>query len=347
MRREIFETRENSEKSSEKELIIYQKEPKTAAEDSAERERHRLEFAESLIRDITDSEKAISALKIDERGHMAGLPALETDDPMAENIKQKRGVIDARLVMGCLIAVYNSNEEIPDGFPDLNSQNRSAEYDPENNIIYVDLSDSWSFLNDKYQPETLSPFVSHELRHHFVKLQDKKVEAAIGVPEVSRYEPDGSEKFYQLAYLDELHSQFFDYISGRDQSGFESPDAEFYSTAGRGKHWEIASKDPATGERAKELVYYLQAFILLKEAAKQEELKEDIVVDYVVRRAGAALAASRSIEQAISLLKNQWSDVMREENIKSKVKSHLLTYQQSYERHTPELSDELKSIIGE
>lgn len=311
--------------------------------------RRQNEVAESLIRETADAEKAISAVKLNDKGGIEGLPRQETNQSV-ESMRQKDGVIDVGLLTGCMVVVFNSNEKIPEGFPDLRSQNRSAEYDPENNIVYVDLSDSWSFLNDKYQPEGLSSFVSHELRHYLVKETDGKVKTETGLDEASRYEPQESEEFFQRAYLDELHSQFFDYISGRGQAGFESPDSDFYSARGRGMHWELASDNPEVQEKTRELVKYTQAFILLNEMIRQEEAsgepKEDIVVDYILCRAGATLGTARSVDRALVLLKNQWAEITKEGNIKPRLESYISTYQRNYEKHTPELSDDLMAIIG-
>jgi hypothetical protein len=211
---------------------------------------------------IADLESVISSITLEEGGKI-NLQDQGVFSERTEVWKNKDGVIDVQEFDGAIIVIYNANEKIPEGCPDLRGL-RSGEYNPETSTCYVDLSDSWSFLENKYVPAMLQQYVRHELRHNIVNKSDTEHIAQHRYTSWGELEEFNRETATQLAYLDELHSQYFDVIDG-DLGGrdfFTKLNAGFYTIHKKGSHIEVATTKPENAEVVSNLFHNLQASIL-------------------------------------------------------------------------------------
>lgn len=296
-------------------------------------------------------EERIGAITLDPDGTINFNNNLEakTSD-RAEEWKKKEGVIDVKEFEGAVIVVFNSNEKIPEGCPDLVAKSRSGEYDPETKVCYVDLSNSWSFLHDKYIPSDLEHYVRHELRHHLVNILDSEFNKINNLQQHRYHDWDkiketNEDTAIQLAYLDELHSQYFDLIEGDifGKSFFVKIDSEFYTIAKKGTHLEVATTKPENAEVVLELFSNIQASILIYWANKETKSKENVLD--MVRSVGAVLATERSLADALVKIKNIIKQVFASVEIKENTSLYLKTYKPKAGENMPVVDQILSDVI--
>lgn len=325
------------------------------------------EAPEEFLRSIFDEnqleffkkEAELSRLTLDDNGRIV-LP--EKQDPIeSETIKQwknKEGVLDAREIYGSLVIVYNTSEKVPEGAPDLRKANhagrsRSGEYHPDTKICYVDLSNSWSFLDDKYIPAWIQQYVRHELRHHLVSAEDERYSTESGKQErrnmdwhsLKEREP---EKATQLAYLDELHSQYFDALDGEieGRNCFRTIDSTFYSIEGQGPHLEIAAHEASGKEAAKALFYYLQGLLLIRKMSASGDVAVKSQVESLTNAAGVVLGTERSMMAAAAKIKLIWEKLTSNSEMKKSFEKYIATYTPHVGDNTPEITSELKNVLN-
>lgn len=294
-------------------------------------------------------ESELSAITLKENGEIQlGTQSQETEQ--VTSWKQKEGVIDVQEYDGALIIVYNAQEKIPDGCPDLRGK-RSGEYDPETKICYVDLTDSWSFLEDKYIPSSLEQYVRHELRHHMVNTVDTEYDVQNASQE-NRYKyfdnlkAQDEEKAMQLAYLDELHSQYFDAVDGalEGRDYFTNLSAEFYTIHSKGSHSEVATSKIENREMVAKLFVGLQASLLLQWANKKSD-KEDFA-NNGVRSIGVVLATERSLDTAAQKIEQLLQKMIGDPEVKQNLETFLQTYTPQTGYNMPVLNEEIKRALG-
>lgn len=317
-------------------------------------------FAEILNKEQKEfltQDSNLSNLSLSDQGTLEGLDNIE-DSTEAQVWRQKEGVLDAKVIEGALVIIYNANEKLPEGCPDFSERShggmpRSAEYHPDTKLCFIDLTDSWSFLEDRYKPPLLQQFVRHELRHHLVALEDERISTKEGSQErrnvnwedILAQDPG---KARELAYLDELHSQYFDAIDGaRDgRKCFRTIDSEFYSVAGEASHRELGAETKEGQQAVEELFYLLQGFLLLKMMSEQQAESAERV-SAAVNTFGVLLGTERSIESALQKGKEIWRTINSDEQLMTSLHNFLSNYEPNPAYNTPVSSDALQNLLGE
>lgn len=321
------------------------------------------EFLENFLseeqKEVLKIESDIGKISLDDNGKIVSEKAAApwNDDDKIKQFKNKKGIIDVKELYGATMVIYNANEKIPEGCPDLRKRNhaghiRSGEYNPETKICYVDLSNSWSFLDDKYIPQWVAEFARHELRHHLVAVEDDKHSKKI--KEKQRRNLDwehlksaNPETAKQLAYLDELYSQYFDALEGaiEGKDCFRNINSKFYSVDGEGPHLKISSETTEGKKAAKELFYYLQGMVLLKRMTETRELIGKNNIENLLKAAGVILATERTISDAKEKIRLVWNKLLSNPAIKEEFDKYIEKYKPSYSDNTPEITKELKEIL--
>lgn len=302
-------------------------------------------------RQLLSNDLAISNLTLDENGRITGL-ANQTPEPRFEEWTKKPGVIDAKEIFGSIVVVYNANSAIPDGCPDLRKSNRSGEYSPEDKICFVDISNTWDFLNDQYQPAWVQQFVRHELRHHLVAQLDEKYSEKNQVvgrrnldwDNLSQNHPEDAQ---QLAYLDELHSQYADVIEGTIDGSqiFQKIESKMYSIAGAGPHLEISAIGQKGKTAAAELFYCLQAMILIKRMSERTEMIKNDQITKAIYSVGAVLGSERSVTAAKNKIQEILSSMLEIKGVKNNIKEFVSTYQPNGQNNDPLVTSELLNVL--
>ncbi len=279
-----------------------------------------VEFGDLLREDqlrFLEMELQLQLLTLDEHGAIHYPVEAEVTDTVAA-WRSKEGVIDAKNVEGALVIVFNGNEIVPAGCPDLrqveghDADGRAGQYDPEANICFIDISSTWNFLHERYQPEWVQQIVRHELRHAFVHRLDEGRLQDSGVAERRNLDDEtmDPEVYRQLAYLDELHSQFMDVIEGESREGFVGIDSLFYSTAGKGTHMEIASNTDQGKEDVRIIFAILQKCITAQEGVSEntdEALRKKIQIQAAA--IGAIIATGRSLRAVAEQLSTLFAGI--------------------------------------
>ncbi len=303
-----------------------------------------------FVDEVTAVEKALSQIGFLDDGQLSIPQELDRDSdvhPLLEKYKSISGVIDARAVLDCLVVVYNSDASTPDGFPDLWNKGRSGEYDPDKKIIYIDLKDSWSFLDEKYDPALLNWTPEHELRHHLVNAVDERLRER-GLRQANRYDESVRDRtFLEQSYLDEVHSLFFESIlfPGAERSTFRDLDSMLTTTAGTGDHLALSGAEAATSSGAESLFRHLQGLILLNEYSKGAvDPQERGTIENLVFRCGAILATARDIEQARAAISAEW-EVAVQGRLKSDFHQYLTTNDFSKGYYLPVVTDDLLNSL--
>ncbi|MFA5729926.1 MAG: hypothetical protein WC938_01745 [Candidatus Paceibacterota bacterium] len=306
-----------------------------------------------------EKEKAVRELTLSSDGK---INASEENQAIAEKVqlwKSKEGVIDVSSLDGILMVVYNSGEKVPEGCRDLRTieshggKSRAGEYNPEDNVCSIDISGTYSFLEDKYRAEWVQQTMRHELRHGLVNHEDIKYGNEIGKPSRRDFDEKllNPEDYVQLTYLDELHSQYFDVLEGdiEGKNSFRTIESDFYTTAGSGNHSEISSGTEEGKESAKEIFYILQGFIISKRMTEKEshsEMSEKI--DEMSMAAGVVLATERSLSRASDKIKKIWNKLVTNEEFKNKISQFLKEYkpEPTGANNTPELEGLPSTILN-
>lgn len=307
-------------------------------------------------RDVLERDSEIEKISLAADGKI-NLPQTRghVDDEGLSEWRSREGIIDAKMFHGASILIYNAHTVIPEGCPNLREKNRSAEYDPYTKTCYVDLSDSYDFLDYRYRPEWIQQYVRHELRHHLVAIQDQKYGEQIGQQErrnvdwdhMNKRNPEGVR---QLAYLDELHSQYFDALEGEidGRDCFRKSDSRIYSVADSGPHIEVASQTPEGKAATKELFYFLQGMLLLKRMSEQKKLSSNTEIETLTKAAGVVLATERSVTDAKTKVELTWKEITSNPETHESFKDYLATYvpESTGMNNTPEITEELRKTLN-
>jgi len=196
-------------------------------------------------------------------------------------------------------------------------------------------------------PSFLQQFIRHELRHHLVAREDERISAEEGLPERRNIDweeilAQDPEKARELAYLDELHSQYFDAIDGaRDGRGcFRTIDSEFYSVAGQAAHRELGAETQEGKQAVEELFYLSQGFLLLKMMGEQNA---DFVqrMSPAIKAFGVLLGTERSVESAQQKGKEILQAVNNDKQLMGSFQNFLSNYEPNPTTNTPVISDGL------
>lgn len=268
----------------------------------------------------------------------------ELDEDLDEQTKEKlqiwkakEGVIDVSNFDGVMVIVYNAEEKVPDGCRDLRfieshgGKGRAGEYDPVDDICSVDISGTYSFLEDKHKAEWVQNIMRHEMRHGLVNHEDIKLSKETSGTEQrdSDVEKMDPEKYAQLTYLDELHSQYMDVLEGdvQGKNSFRTIRADFYTTAAYGNHLEVASKTEEGKKAAAEMFSRLQGFIISKRMSEKDPysaLSKEI--DDLSMAAGTILATERGLSPASEKIEKLWGKLANDPKYKEKIKQFLKEY---------------------
>jgi hypothetical protein len=260
----------------------------------------------------------------------------------------KPGVIDAQSYDGALIMVYNSKKQTPEGAPDLFKKGRSGEYDPQAKTAYVDIADTYDYLDEKYQPQWVEQYARHEVRHHLVNIEDelRGEQRQIGMDAILSEDPD---KAHQLAYLDELHSLYFDALDGETygRNYFRTIDSTVPTTVETAHHRKAASTTETGQQIASEIFCYLQALILLSRMNVSGEIKSNI--NEIVTGAGTVLATERTLANASDKLKIILEKALKgNHELWKQFQIFVASYQPDTDKNkdTPEVTEEFKKVLG-
>jgi len=264
----------------------------------------------------------------------------------------KDHVLDAACINGTILVLFNTHVGIPEELRNVFEMGRAGEYDPTTNIAYTDISNTYSHLEEQYQPQWVEHNARHELRHALVAQQDAKLSTQQGAPMrrlldddyLRNTDPDGLR---QLSYLDELHAQFLDVVEGDIQghTSFRSLESEFYSTEASGAHIDVSSTNPEVQAHTRDLFHLLQGFILLTRMVEdQADLRSDDS-EKLSYAAGAVLATERGVEQAVQKIEQIWNIVRNDKEMYGQLIDFIDKYQPSNYDNTPVLDDNLKDYL--
>lgn len=260
-----------------------------------------LEIMRQLAANTVPIEQAATAVQLDREFKICDIPPLLQTNSRAsevEKFQQTPGVLDAQEVFNSVVVIYNTNEEIPAGCHDLFASNRSAEYDPDTGIMYIDIADAWNYLEEKYDPTLISSFVAHELRHALVNIVDQAARK-MDLETPSRYEEvAASDAAVQLMYLDELHSLFFD-TAFWDARYFVDFSEKLTTVRGPGSHAELCGSADAL-VAAEKLFSLLQVVLRFLVVTKDTENAADALE--LVYTCGSCVCAARDCVSAAVLV---------------------------------------------
>lgn len=302
--------------------------------------------------DLMETERGIGKISLKDDGKIDIPDDKGETDSETLLWQAKEGVIDAKKYNGTLAVVFNARKRVPEGCPaDLMARGRSGEYHASSNIAFTDLSNTFNFLTDKYEPSWEQQILRHELRHGMVSTLDQKrheeTESELRrVVDQELLRTSDPELARQLGYLDELHSQYLDVIDGDvyGHSAFREIDSPFSSIEGKGTHLEVASTTTEGKEAAKDLFLHLQGIILLKRMNEQTiDPREDI--DNLAIGAGAVLSTERSLIEADNKIKSLWQGAMKDPDVVENFKTFIKTYEPSVRDNTPIVSQELQATL--
>lgn len=261
-------------------------------------------------------------------------------------------MLDAVCINGTLLVVFNAHDGIPDGLRNVFEMGRAGEYDPNINIAYTDISNTYSHLEERYQPQWVEHNARHELRHALVAQQDARQSKQQSIPlrrlldddNLRNTDPDGLR---QLSYLDELHAQFLDVVEGDIQghTSFRTLDSPFYSTEASGTHADVSSTNPDVQGQTRELFFLLQGFILLNRMVENQPSLQSRDVEKVSYAAGAILATERGVVHAVQKIQQIWNIARGDEEICAQFKDYIDKYQPSTHNNTPVLDDNLRHVL--
>lgn len=261
-------------------------------------------------RDVIEQESEIAQIAFTNEGLIDCKKSSEEVPERLSAWKQREGVLTAEYFNGIIIVVFNSNIKVPEGCRNLQeitshgALGRAGEYDPEEKICFIDICNTYDFLEERYAPEWENQTLRHELRHALVDTLDNKYRDS-GNLLISRYdnpETKDEEQFLQLTYLDELHSAYFDVIEeSKNLEKFDTFDNHFYSVAKEGSHREISS-NTIEGQREAEKLFQLlkRSFELIK---KLQEENKDLGLHFA-RAVGSFLATSKNLQEARENIEN-------------------------------------------
>ena len=258
--------------------------------------------------------------------------------------RQKEGTLDVKELFGALIIIYNGNIEIPHECPDLREKTQqrqpmSGQYYPDKKNTYIDISNTWDFLNNRYEPSWVEQFIHHEIRHHLINLQDEEYSNKSGTKgnrnlDNEALEEEDPESLMQLQYLDELHSQFFDALEGFTEgtSYFRTLDSKFYTVENEGPHTQIASTTEKGKDYTKKLFYIIQGMLLINNANDSNRTKT------VSQAFGAILSTTRTIKEAALKGEKLWRFLVSDSKIKHQFIDFLTNYKPNAKNNTPEIT---------
>ncbi len=296
-------------------------------------------------------EYQIRSLSLESSGKIKWAHA-DPSSPGLEEWAVKEGVIDCAEYQGVTLIVYNSHHKIPDGCRNLREEGRSGEYNPERDVAFVDLFNTYDFLNEKFDATWVQQTARHELRHGLVNHLD--IEHAIRVGKPSCRDRDEEvldpEELQQLGYLDELHSHYLDVLEGEvlGKKAFRSFEEEFYSIVKRGSHREVASSTAEGQKVGTRLFTVLQGFVVAKrmlETLSSTPLVEKI--DNLSMAAASVVATERTLASAHEKVRQLWSLVTGDPEYSQQMKLFLSNFhpEEHPSDNIPELSNDLRHLL--
>ncbi|MBW2982198.1 hypothetical protein KY343_04935 [Candidatus Woesearchaeota archaeon] len=312
---------------------------------------------------LLELEKEVDKINIDDDGKII-VPNYDPNlEERATAWREKKGVIDVKDIFGALVIAYNSHIETPEGCPNMRAETEAGrrsngQYYPTIRTCYIDFHHYWDCFDEKWKPSYSSGDLRHELRHHLVTTEDDKYSEETGKNARRHIDFEGvsvhdSEELRQLAYLDELHSQYFDAIEA-DIIGwdyFMKIDSKTYFGTKEedveGPLKDIASSTPEGKKAAEELFYHIQGMILLRKMTQQEQYNFSEDIELATRAAGVALATERNIQDAKQKFELIWEHAMNNPEIKQGFSKFLETYKPHYpDWNAPVITPELKETLG-
>lgn len=308
-------------------------------------------------RRFMQKELVARSLVLDQEGKIDLSPGVRDGEEMVDIWKKKEGVIDAIMCDGSMIVIYNSDKRVPEGCRDLrhieshNGIGRGGEYNPETEVCSVDISNTWDYIENRYEATWAQQIARHELRHAFVHHLDMERFRTLQKPSSRNLHVDqlNLEDYQQLAYLDELHGQFMDAIEGAIEgvTSFRKIEENFYSTALQGDHLKVASNTNEGKEAAATIFLVLQIFILSQRMREVMSLPTiDDKIDTICVAAGAVLATERSLQAALTKLQALLALLQSDKQYMSQMKTFLTEYTPSlYSDNTPEITPKLSALF--
>lgn len=300
---------------------------------------------------LIETEVRIGKIRLKDGGKIDIPDEMDTDDDEIAQWQLREGVLDAKKFAGVRMVVFNARDRVPEGCPaDLMERDRSGEYDAFSNTTFTDISNTWDFLYDKYQPSWVQQNLRHELRHGVVSSLDQERHVQTEnelrrVVDQRRLRALDPELARQLGYLDELHSQYFDVLEGdiSGHSSFRALDSQFYSIEDNGTHQEVASSTPEGREAAKDLFLHLQGLVLMKRMNEQLDNRGDI--DNLTVGAGVIIATERSLTEVDNKVKALWQGAMQDPDIHNKFYTFISSYEPAITGNTPVVTQELRDVL--
>lgn len=256
---------------------------------------------EAMVSRFLNREMITASMHVGDDGTLQGADLRpETDE--------REGIISRVVQDRLTIIAYNSRIKLPEGCPNLEKKERPAEYDPVSRTCYLDYWDSWNYAEDEYQPSQYSSAARHEVRHDLVTAVDSTILETTGYRR-NRQRTLKPTINPELAYLDEIHSKFFDVIEGEWIDTFKSIDSKTYHVLATGSHLEI-TKDQVSPRDLAQFLGIIQRLVVASELARATDRFQSITK--WVYEAGLAIAVSPNVITAINLMSVRLESVLQE-----------------------------------
>ena len=228
----------------------------------------------------------------------------DKNEQYLKKLKTAPGIIDAQVVMGAIVATYDSSKKVPDIFQGKVSSNRGeyheASVEPgESYLGFIPVDINKQKRQDNIEPTTTAV---HELHHHALAVSDYlttkdpnlnlqsgyrkgRTTALFGsgsgrIPTEQAFINDrdkyskmlGREsdpQTFRAQELPRIQSQL-SYLDELHSSYLQKKDNWFnaqenvYSTKGKGKHWELVGDHPEDIQASKNVLGYIQGFYSLE-----------------------------------------------------------------------------------
>jgi len=223
-------------------------------------------------------EKALNEIGLNDAGKIIDFEKLQNmdkepiDEVRLKKIRAESGVIDAQMIFGTIALVYNSEIEIPRSIFLHHQRGNAGVHSSKDGLNAIDIEG----IVGNNPPKQNSVLV-HELRHQLVNINDKK-RADLTGKSIARTNPDTDPLFSpQAAYLNELHSQFFDRVNapiklrGMAHTIFKRIENPMYSTLKKGSHLTLVEATPEVQDDTKHLFSILQKVIALSDFSRTIE----------------------------------------------------------------------------
>lgn len=296
-------------------------------------------------------ELVIRELALESSGKIQWPREGQVDEDRLAEWRARPGVIDATTYEGMVLVIFNAHVQIPEGCniqrPNDTYPHFGGTYNPETDVCSVDISETWDYIHEVYKADWNQQFARHELRHGLVTHEDRRVTQRSGVPSERNIHGEliDPEALRQLAYVDELHGQFFDGLEG-EVGGLKSLDTAFYSIVATGTHLEVATQLPGQQANVREIFSILQSCIFAQRMAEKSDQPDLLrrVTGFSVA-AGVLLGTERSLDAVHEKLNHLWNRFLSDDTLKHAMQSFLLTYTPTpYVNDAPQLTEELRTM---